>query len=285
MTKKYELLQNVTKQHHGITLYTIKALRDFGDVKAGDIGGWVESEDNLSQYGKCWIYDDAIVYGKSRVCNNATIHHEAEVHGSAKVSENASVYDKAIVGHNAHVYGNANVYREASVLGYSKVYGNAELLGNSMIVGNARVYGNAVVTGSARIFDKAHVYGNAVISDEAVILDNARVYRKARISGCAKVFDDAKVRGKAKVNGYTMISGDAIVESLYDYIVIKNNWSSGRYFTYTRSNKLFRVGCFLGTGEELIAKAYKDSKRSGDCYKASVHYVQALVQAFQNNSR
>ena len=109
MTKKYELLQNVTKQHHGVTLYTIKALRDFGDVKAGDIGGWVESEDNLSQYGKCWIYDEAIVYGKARVCNNATIRHNAEVHSSAKVSGNASVYDKAIVGHNAHVYGNANV--------------------------------------------------------------------------------------------------------------------------------------------------------------------------------
>lgn len=153
MYKKYEILQNVTKEHHGVTLYTIKALKDFGDVKAGDIGGWIENEDNLSQYGKSWIYDDA------------------------------------------------------------------------------------------------------------------------------------KVRGKAKVNGYTMVSGDAIVESTYDYIVIKNNWSSERYFTYTRSNKLFRVGCFLGTGEELIAKAYKDSKRSGDCYKASVHYAQALAQAFQDNAR
>lgn len=52
MYKKYEILQNVTKEHHGVTLYTIKALKDFGDVKAGDIGGWIENEDNLSQYGK-----------------------------------------------------------------------------------------------------------------------------------------------------------------------------------------------------------------------------------------
>ena len=285
MTKKYELLPNVTKQHHGITLYTIKALRDFGDVKAGDTGGWVESEDNLSQYGKCWIYDDAIVYGKSRVCNNATIHHKAEVHGSAKVSGNASVYDKAIIGHHAHVYGNAQIYHEASVLVDSKVYGNAEVFGTSMVLGHARVYGNAVLTGSARIFDNAHVYGNAIISDEATILDNARVYRKAYISDHARVLGNAKVRGKAKVKGYASISGDAIVESSNDFFVLKNHWSSGRYFTYTRSNKLFRVGCFLGTGDELIVKAYKDSELSGDCYKASVQYVQALEQAFQNNSR
>lgn len=285
MTKKYELLQNVTKQHHGTTLYTIKALRDFGDVKAGDTGGWVQSEDNLSQYGKCWIYDDAIVYGKARVCNNATIHHKAEIHGFAKVSGDASVYDKAIVGHNAHVYGNANVYHKASVLGYSKIYGNAEIFGDSMIVGSARIYGNAIITGSARIFDNAHVYGNAVISDEAVILDNARVYRNARISDYARVFDDAKVRGKAKVKGYASISGDAIVESSNDFFILKNHWSSRRYFTYTRSNQMYRVGCFYGTADELIAKAYKDSKLSGDCYKASVQYVQALEQAFTNNTK
>lgn len=94
---------------------------------------------------------------------------------------------------------------------------------------------------------------------------------------------NAKVRGRARVNGYATISGDAIIESSDDYIVLRNNWSSGRYFTYTRSNQLFRVGCFLGTGDELIAKAYKDSHLSGDCYEASVLYVKMLEQAFAHN--
>ena len=71
-------------------------------------------------------------------------------------------------------------------------------------------------------------------------------------------------------DGNAWVYGDA------DYIVLKNNWSSGRYFTYTASNKMWKVGCFHGTGEELIAKAYKDSELSGKCYEASVRYVEEL---------
>ena len=82
---KYTILQDVTMEHANRTLYRIKALRDFGYVKAGDIGGWVESEDNLSQYGHCWIYDDAKVYDKARISNNAQIRSFAEISGSAKV--------------------------------------------------------------------------------------------------------------------------------------------------------------------------------------------------------
>jgi hypothetical protein len=43
---------------YGRKLYRIQALKDFGYVKAGDFGGWVESESNLSQEGDCWIYDN-----------------------------------------------------------------------------------------------------------------------------------------------------------------------------------------------------------------------------------
>ena len=92
-------------------------------------------------------------------------------------------------------------------------------------------------------------------------------------------------RGRARVNGNAIISGYAEVESSDDYIVLQNNWSSGRYFTYTRSNQMYKVGCFYGTGDQLIEKAYKDSQLSGDCYKASVQYVQMLEQAFAHNKQ
>ena len=88
--------------------------------------------------------------------------------------------------------------------------------------------------------------------------------------GNAWVYGDADVCGDALVYGDAKVCGDA------DYIVLKNNWSSGRYFTYTASNKMWKVGCFHGTGEELIAKAYKDSELSGKCYEASVRYVEEL---------
>lgn len=91
MSQKYTILQNVTIEHAYRTLYRIKALRDFGNVKAGDIGGWVESYNNLSQEGNCWIYDNAKVYDKATVSDNAQIHDFAEISGCAKVYQNASV--------------------------------------------------------------------------------------------------------------------------------------------------------------------------------------------------
>ena len=61
-----------------------------------------------------------------------------------------------------------------------------------------------------------------------------------------------------------------------DILIFKNHWSSGRYFTYTKSNKMWKAGCFYGTGQELIEKAYRDSKTSGDHYKYYVDFVEAL---------
>lgn len=79
-------------------------------------------------------------------------------------------------------------------------------------------------------------------------------------------------------SGNARVYGNAEVSKLNDYIVFKNNWSSGRHFTYTRSNKMWKVGCFYGTGEELIKKAYQDSKDSGKHYEAYVNLVKTLEQ-------
>ena len=56
MDKKYELIPSDIEG-----LFRIKALKDFNDVKKGDIGGYIQSENNLSQLDDCWIYDNAVV--------------------------------------------------------------------------------------------------------------------------------------------------------------------------------------------------------------------------------
>lgn len=88
--------------------------------------------------------------------------------------------------------------------------------------------------------------------------------------------DDCWVYGNAEVHGYAEVYGNAEVEKRSDYIVFKNWWSSGRYFTWTRSNDKWRVGCFYGTGEELIKKAYNDSEEKGREYKRVVKYVESI---------
>ena len=131
--RKYEFTEE-TKNVFGVILHRIKALRDVGNVKAGDLGGWIEKEDNLSHEGYCWVCGNAAVYGDAEVCGNKS------------------------------------------------------------------------------------------------------------------------------------------------YIVFKNWWSSGRYFTWTRSNNMWKVGCFHGTGGELVEKAYKDSEESGREYERVVRYVESILR-------
>ena len=176
---KYELTSE-TLQYAGHTLHRIKALRDFGIINTGELGGWIESEKNLSQVDNAWVYGDAIIYGE------------------------------------------------------------------------AEVSGNATIWGRARVFDKALVYDNA------------------------DIFNDAIVCGYADVNGEAKIR-NAKVCDIKDYIVFKNFWSSGRYFTWTRSNNKWSVGCFYRSAEELIKKAYADSEKSGREYERVVRYVESIL--------
>ena len=88
---KYKLTDE-TREWFGHILHRIEAVTDFGDVKAGDKGGWIEKEDNLSQDGDCWVYDDAHVYGNAWVCVDACVCGNARVYDDACVIAHASVY-------------------------------------------------------------------------------------------------------------------------------------------------------------------------------------------------
>ena len=70
--RKYELTDE-TKTYFGRTLHRIKAIVDFCCIKAGEIGGWIETEDNLSQYGDSWVSGDARVYGNAWVYGDAQV--------------------------------------------------------------------------------------------------------------------------------------------------------------------------------------------------------------------
>lgn len=75
---KYELT-NETIIHFGHTLYRIRALKDFADVKAEDLGGYIEKESNLSQYGNAWVYGNARVCGDARVCDSACVYGRTQI--------------------------------------------------------------------------------------------------------------------------------------------------------------------------------------------------------------
>ena len=134
--KKFELTTN-TKIWYGRKLFQIKALISFGNVKEGELGGYIEEEANLDHSGDAWVYGDAEVYGDAKVYGNAWVYGNAEVYGNAKVCGNAWVYG------DAKVYGNAWVYGSTEVCGDAWVYGNAKVYGDAWVCGNAEVCGDA----------------------------------------------------------------------------------------------------------------------------------------------
>ena len=83
MSKKYALIKSDSIVFNGVTLYRIKALRDIDEffIKKGDMGGYVESKNNLSQDGCAWVYGNARVYGDALVSGDAWVYGNALVSG------------------------------------------------------------------------------------------------------------------------------------------------------------------------------------------------------------
>lgn len=298
--KKYILLENDTKEVDGRKLYRIKCIRNEKPLVDGLLGGYIESESNLSHNYNCWVGDDACVFGDAVVTGNALVA------GKAKVYDKAHIVDNAIVNCNAKVFGSATISFFAKVINCAQISGNAfigghAIINNAIISGgarvteNAKVYGSSSISGYATITDDADIRDNSEISDLAYIGDNAiiessKVDASARVEGFAHVVR-SEITGTTSIinswiiesiiSGCTVISNDIkvcgeVIKSDADFIVFKNWWSSGRTFTYfTRSDK-FRVGCFYGTGAELIKKAYNDSYEKGMHYKEIVDYVESI---------
>ena len=100
--KKYEFTGE-TKVWLGITLHRIRALVAFGDVDVGDLGGWIEKEENLAQEGEAWVSGEALVCDEARVCGEAKVSGEARVYGKANVCGKAWVSGEALVCDEARV--------------------------------------------------------------------------------------------------------------------------------------------------------------------------------------
>ena len=91
--KKYEILidKEHTMNYYGRILHRIKALKDFGEVKKGDIGGFVQGEHNLSHDGNCWIYDNAMCM------DNAKCTDDSKMYDNSTMFDNSVMCDNSIM--------------------------------------------------------------------------------------------------------------------------------------------------------------------------------------------
>ena len=87
--KKFELTNEFITNMFGTKLFRIRALVEFGDVEAGELGGYVEKESNLGHDDNAWVYDNALVCGDARVCGNGDY---AYAHGFGSVNRTTTFF-------------------------------------------------------------------------------------------------------------------------------------------------------------------------------------------------
>ena len=164
MNEKYEITEISHVKYP--FLHRIRALRDIGDrVKAGDLGGFVESENNLSSApgDDAWIFDDAIACGESSVDLGSRLFGNAVVCGQAYVSQGAALSAEARAEDSAYIRG-ADLCGHARASGRSVIMVSPDTGKAPFLSGTCVVYGD--------------VMGDVHIMGQAVILNVERIYNE-----------------------------------------------------------------------------------------------------------
>lgn len=206
-----------------IKLYRIQALKTFTKpggynpvVHVGELGGYVESEDNLSQEGSCWLFD------------------KAKVKDGGKVIEDAIVYDKCLVSKNSIVRG-------------SSVVGGHCFVTNQSVIIDSRLEGNVIVNGHSTIHSGAYLYGEIGVDQSniggSVNLIGRISVKKSRITAPLELSGDYElnfdVSDPHSVIGYNVGMPGGRLFTIKNIVAskVEDKWSTGD---------------FVGTGEELI---------------------------------
>lgn len=206
-----------------IKLYRIQALKTFTKpggynpvVHVGELGGYVESEDNLSQEGNCWLFD------------------KARVKDGGKVLDDAIVYDKCLVSKNS-------IIRGRSVVG-----GHCFVTNQSVII-DSRLEGNVIVNGHSTVHSGAYLYGEIGVDQSDVgnlvnLIGRISV-KKSRITAPLELSGDYElnfdVSDPHSVIGYNVGMPGGRLFAIKNIVAskVEDKWSTGD---------------FVGTGAELI---------------------------------
>ena len=253
-SKKYEFHLSETKIIKGRSLKRIRALVDIPlqRVKAGDFGGYIESEDNLSHENNAWVAGNSAVYGSSLVSRNALVAGEAivfnsNIYGDITVEGKSELRYCTIKGSGLHISGNALVeYVDIDVengfiqglttlknifgrnkLSMFTMQGNASVVGdvdNHMLIGGD----NISFSGKAKVLHAAGILGSDISLKDNVLVENGvTIHGKgihlsdyARIDGKVTLRENLSVSELAHVFsskgssqvGNMEISGDASVD-------------------------------------------------------------------------
>lgn len=273
--RKYEFEPGDGTVVDGHIVRRIRAKSDIPgtEVKAGTVGGCIESESNLSHNGTCWVYDNAVVRGRAHVVGDAKVAGNAVVCGGAMVRDRAVVCDGAIVNGRATIRDDASVSGNASVSGCAEVGGHAKVADAGIVDGDAKISGWACV-------HEGRVEGSASVTDNAVVCMGGCVSGSARVGGRVTVIgvvgDKASVFGHLTVQKGVVLSGDAEVDDSRGYIAFYLSWTNDTV-VFIRSNGHWRAwGYNFATTKDMLLYCHLLSERAGREAEACAETVKRL---------
>ena len=259
--KKYELIKkdsiritlNDKTKSTSVRLYRIRSLRNFSDVKKGDLGGYIQSEDNLSHEGNCWVYDNAKAYE------------------DAKLFDDSKIFDKVRVFGCAHLHDNDVIIR-----------GNAKICGHAIISNNVTIDGDVIICGNALITQGVEMTGDITINEGGYISNNVKIcghvfcYKFINI-GCNTIMNIIEnnyliIEHSIKIkNGYIESNGDILyidgIGNGYDTIIAYRD----------RRNKV-RINHDYCDGPLKILKKISKKKHGGNKYNKEYNLLISLIK-------
>ena len=225
MNKKYELVKENYLNMGDKKLYQIRALREIKNermiisIKKGELGGYVESEKNLSQEGNSWVCRSARIYDNATVKDGALVGNKVVVRGNAIIEDIAYVramqHGKTIIEDNARIGGDSTVGSEDPFVSYNAaqtaVCGDSAILGNSII---EEIYVNNSIIRNTHIVD-AQVHNSIIYGEPGkrdLFIASAFIQNSILYRSCGKI-EDSNIQssihaGQLKILGSSIHGGE-----------------------------------------------------------------------------
>ena len=249
--KKYKLT-NISMRYEGRTLYRIRALKDFLNVEKGDLGGWVSSEDNLSQEGDCWIYDEAKCMDNARMYDNSKMHDNSKIFGNCRMYDDSEMYDSSEMHDHSEMYDSSEMHDYSRMFDDSKMYGNSKMYDHSMMYDHSKMNDHSEMNDYSIMYNNSEMHGYSKMRDNSRMYNNSKIYDCSIMHGNSTMYEDSEMHDEEVLYGKLASKVDEFVEI---------SIPKGRIITGVLKDKkiLYNIGCQSEiTKETFIKRIYNE---------------------------
>lgn len=214
--------------------YRIRALVDLPkhNVRAGDIGGFITGEHNLSQHGESWVGDDALVIKNGLVTDDAYAGDYTRLTGRALLMDDACAVD------------HATMCGETRACGYAQLSGTSLVCDNAQFFDHVRVSDDATVEGNVTMHGNSQVYADARMSGDVQLRSHMAVGCGATITHPEHILHMVLyVHEPCEVTLYRTTTGADVTVGEWEFT-----------FTLDEFRSMIEAGRFVGAGPETVKR-------------------------------